>query len=207
MIDHKGCACPHSSWASSLPQLPRKVMSLNPSLPTRIFSFLIFLFPPFGASKFLSLYPLRRRFQIPTTRINSYHLQVIRHQTKWDRLYQGTKKFQAGLVSNRAECRGPSSEQDGPPALPRLSWFLLGSSGGQRCQFLLLLVCSRTAGERVSFPITLLRVLKLIVIGLTMANSGDPAAMAEGKFPASALGRHQQDHSNDLLKGIPKKIG
>lgn len=37
-----------------------------------------------------------------------------------------------------------------------------------------------------------------------MANSGDPAAMAEGKFPASALGRHQQDHSNDLLKGTPK---
>lgn len=65
------------------------------------------------------------------------------------------RSSRAGLVSNRAECRGPSSEQDGPPPLPRLSWFLLGSSGGQRCQFLLLLVCSRTAGERVSFPITL----------------------------------------------------
>lgn len=51
------------------------------------------------------------------------------------------------------------------------------------------------------------RVLKFIVIRLTTANSGDPAIIAEGKFPASALGRHQQDHRDDLIKGTPKEIG
>lgn len=124
---------------------------------------------------------------------------------KWDRLYQRTKKFQGRAGFKQSWAQRAQQWADGPPPVAQL--VPVGSSGGQHCQFLLLFCMFQDSGAESAFSNNC-RVLKFIVIRLTMANSGEPAAMvAEGKVPVSVLGRHQQDHRNDLLKETPRKIG